>query len=54
MTSAHPQIKKKKKKKKNLLGIYKFKKYGFDKVSALTFVLNSHFRFRKKKKNQGR
>ena len=46
----HPQIKKKKK----IVGIYKFKKYEFAKVPILIFVLNSHFRFRKKKKiNKG-
>ena len=38
-----------KKKKKKLLGIYKFKKYRYAKVSTLIFVLNPHLRFRKKK-----
>ena len=47
--SRHVTTLKFKKKKKNLVGIYKFKKYGFVKVSTLIFVLNSHFRFRKKK-----
>jgi hypothetical protein len=36
---------KKKKKKKKLVGIYKFKKYGFAEVPTLIFILNSHFRF---------
>jgi hypothetical protein len=40
------------KKKKKLIGIYKFKKYGFAKVPTLIFVLNPHFHFRKKK-NKG-
>ena len=35
-TRAHSQIYKKKKK---LVGIYKFKKYGFAKVPTLIFVL---------------
>ena len=39
-----------KKNKKNLVGIYKFKKYGFVKVPILIFVLNPHFRFKKKNK----
>ena len=38
-----------KKKKKKLVGIYKFKKYGFAKVPTLIFILNPHFRFRKNK-----
>jgi hypothetical protein len=45
-----PTLKFKKKKKNPLVGIYKFKKYGFVKVPTLIFVLNPHFRFRKKKK----
>ena len=45
MTSAHPQIL----KKKNLVGIYKFKKYRYAKVPTLIFVLNPHLSFRKKK-----
>jgi hypothetical protein len=39
-------------KKKNLVGIYKFKKYRYAKVPTLIFVLNPHLRFRKKKKNK--
>ena len=45
MTSAHPQIF----KIKNLVGIYKFKKYRYAKVSTLIFVLNPHLHLRKKK-----
>ena len=37
-----------KKNNKNKIGIYKFKKYEFTKVPTLIFVLNPHFRFRKK------
>jgi hypothetical protein len=44
-----PTLKFKKKKKKNLVGIYKFKKYSYAKVPTLIFVLNPHLRFRKKK-----
>jgi hypothetical protein len=36
-------------KKKNLVGIYKFKKYRYAKVPTLIFVLTPHLRFRKKK-----
>jgi hypothetical protein len=36
-------------KKKKLVGINKFKKYGFAKVPTLIFVLNPHFRLKKKK-----
>ena len=44
---AHPEI-----KKKNLVGIYKIKKYRFVKVFTLIFVLNPHFRLKKKKENK--
>ena len=37
------------KKKKNLVGIYKFKKYSYAKVPILIFVLNPNLWFRKKK-----
>ena len=50
VTSVYPQIKKK--IKKNLVGIYKFKNYGFAKVSTVIFVLNSPFSFQKKKKKK--
>ena len=37
------------KKIKNVVGIYKFKKYRYAKMSTLIFVLNPHLHFRKKK-----